>query len=268
MRLRSSRAEAAEAAADEDAADEAAAADKAAGAADDDEAAAAADDDEAAAAADDDQAAASAVNEKELKRQDTRRELRELVKKEKMFMPHTMAAARELRLSRGDCFAERGEAEATILALAETHGYRIRCSERAPDALTYTCKSACQFKQSVRPQFYGGKYHWRVSRVVPHDCAGDDGKTNYNSLQLAAVLVRSAESGLTNNCAKGYLEHFARGKLENRFICRVVAKAKMMRFAKDSQDTTSRLRGYAALVNKSSCGKLSLHMDGDKLYGL
>ena len=70
------------------------------------------------------------MNEKEIRRRDTRQELRALLGESGMSgMPHTLKAAKDLTLDVGDSFPQRHEAESVMLALAEVHGYKIRPSE-------------------------------------------------------------------------------------------------------------------------------------------
>ena len=149
--------------------------------------------------------------------------------------------------------------------MAEVHGYKIRPSERCSDALTYTCRM-CDFKVSVRANYYAGKYYWRVTKLSHHRCPGDESRTNYSAAQLASALMRSNEfDDISTTAAESFLKHFVRAALQPSFVHAVLAKSRKLHLI--SATSKSFLQDYASIINKSTCGTLTLHMEDSRSYG-
>ena len=112
------------------------------------------------------------------------------------------------------------------------------------------------------------KFMWRVSKNDLHTCRSSETtnlETNYNSEQLAAVL--RSQTALTTAVARGCLQLYARGDLDTQFVSRVIQCANKNRCLNPEFQTT-RLKGYAKLLNESEVGTMKIHWtDQGELYG-
>ena len=110
------------------------------------------------------------------------------------------------------------------------------------------------------------KFIWRVSKHKEHTYRSSvSNETNYSSLQLAAVL--RSQTALTTAVARGCLQLYARGDLDTQFVSRVIQCANKNRCLNPEFQTT-RLKGYAKLLNESEVGTMKIHWtDQGELYG-